>query len=626
MKPSITLLSLGLALSLAACTTAPSDAPMDGAAALAGSSIFDGGSVQGLQLAEQLAWQRLQADPTLLQGISELKVDRSQVDSLGMAHVRYQQTLGGVPVWGAQAIVHLARDGRLFRVTDDTIRGLQVDTQPAYTADEAIDLALAAHGPRADLSQAPAADLWVLRTKAGAYLAWRVQIRDIEDATVPSIPVIFIDAHTGDVISSYDNLQTYALSDADKVTYDLRHRTSYRRAVVGDSSDGDLLTTQTSVGSALGFLATQGRDSFNGSGAVVKSYGHYSTSYVNAFWDGSELNFGDGDGYYSNYLGVLDVSAHELGHGVTQYEANLTYSNESGALNEGASDILAASVEAWVDGAVTTDTWDIGEDCWIEPGTTALRYMDRPSDDGSSKDYYPARYTGTSDNGGVHSNSGIANHFFYLLSEGGQHHTAAYRSGTTVPGLGIDAAYDIWYLALSSYMSSSTNFAGARTATESACTALGYSATQCDSVSYAWYEVGVGSSPAPSTGGGDTGTPPGDTGTPPGDTGTADTGTGGGGPACAGTLYTGSLSGAGDYAIEPGGTYAHYSSITATLSGPVGTDFDLYLVKSSHGRWKTVASSTGTTSDEVVSSGSSGDYYVQVQSYSGAGTYNLCIE
>ena len=78
-------------------------------------------------------------------------------------------------------------------------------------------------------------------------------------------------------------------------------------------------------------------------------------NYVNAFWDGQRLTFGDGDGASSNYLGVLDIAAHELGHAVTDYEANLTYSYESGALNEGASDIFAAVVEAHVDGGVTTN-------------------------------------------------------------------------------------------------------------------------------------------------------------------------------------------------------------------------------------------------------------------------------
>lgn len=600
-------LLLSTALAFAACSTT------DDSETTAGqdpTSIFVGADAE--QVALDLAWQALEQDPTLLAGVAELRSLRVSVDEVGMAHVRFEQTVRGVPVWGGQGIVHLDREGKVTGVTDDMIRGLQVDTTPAWGADEAIELALAAHGPRNDLSEGPQADLWVFRDKRGAALAWRVRIQDIEDNARPSMPVFFIDAHTGAILHRYDNLQTWSLTDADKITYDLANGTRYSRAAVGDSSDAELLTTHEAIGDTLAFLSSAvGRDSYNGAGAVVKSYGHYSRNYVNAFWDGSRLVFGDGDDYNSTYLGVLDVAAHELGHGVTQYEANLTYSNESGALNEAASDMLAAAAEAWTDGAVTEDTWDIGEDCWIAPGTTALRYMDQPSADGSSRDHYSTRYTGTSDSGGVHWNSGIANHWFYLLSQGGQHHDAAYSTGNTVTGLGIDAAYEIWYTALAGYMTSSTTFSGARTATESACASLGYTATQCESVSYAWYEVGVGSDPA----GGGT------------DTGGTDTGGGGGTLACGGTLYTGTLSGAGASAIEPDGTYASFpSGLTATLTGPAGTDFDLYLFKPKGTGWRQAASSTGSTSDEVISTTSGNNYYLQVTSYSGAGEYQLCIE
>jgi hypothetical protein len=298
---------------------------------------------------------------------------------------------------------------------------------------------------------------------------------------------------------------------------------------------------------------------------------------------------------------VLDVMAHEFSHAVSGNEANFTYANESGALDEANSDIFAAGVEAYVDGAVTSDTWDIGEDCWL--AAPALRYMSHPSDDGSSKDYYPARYTGGSDNGGVHWNSGIANYFFYLLSEGGQHHTASYRTGTVVTGIGIDAALQIWYLAMTSYMTSSTDFAGAAAATQSACSALGYSSTTCDSVTQAWAEVGVGTT---SSGGG---------------SGTCSLSCSGG------TLYSGSLT-SGASAIEPGGTYFYAPAGThGTLCGPSGTDFDLYLYYSTRtSRFKSVASSTGSASSESVSYGSAGYYYYNVKSYSGSGTYQLCIQ
>ena len=615
----LSILALMAAAGLSACATEPA-VPSEITGDQATAPVFQG--VDGEALAEQATWEHVAASGRLNQ-VDGLELTELTIDPRGMAHSRMQQLHGGVPVFGGEAILHLQANGTFSSLSDNLVYGLTVDPTAAYSAAEAADFALALEGVAHDPSDDLAADLWVLDSgKAGGALVWRVQLRDTLSAT-PSMMVVFIDAHTGIERARYDDLQTYSLSDSDKRTYDMRNSTRYSRARVGDSSDGDLLTTHDAVADTLAFLSTsQGRDSYDGNGAVVNSYGHYSRSYVNAFWDGRRLTFGDGDGYYSNYLGVLDVTAHELGHALTDAEANLTYSYESGALNEAASDILAAAVEASVDGAVNADTWDVGEDCWVEPGTTALRYMASPSDDGSSYDHYSARYTGSSDNGGVHWNSGIANHWFYLLTSGGQHHNSAYRSGYTVAALGIDVAWDIWYEALTNYMTSSTDFAGARTATESACAALGYTTTECESVSYAWFEVGVGADPlggGGGTGGGGTG----------GGVGTGGGGTGGTTSACVGSevSYLGSLTGTGDQAVEPNGTYASYSSPTGSLTGPSGTNFDLYLYKWHKKRGWTVAdSSTNSGSSESVSSGSNGDHYFIVYSYAGAGAYELCID
>jgi hypothetical protein len=185
----------------------------------------------------------------------------------------------------------------------------------------------------------------------------------------------------------------------------------------------------------------------------------------------------------------LDVTVHELTHAVTSSESNLTYSNESGALNEGMSDIFAAYCESWTRSwATDADVWKIGEDIWT-PGTAgdALRYMANPTQDGSSKDYYPERYTGTSDNGGVHWNSGIANLAFKLLSTGGTHPRG--KTTTVVTGLGVQQAGAIFYKANTDLMTASTTFAQAKTYTEQAATSLGYSTA---SVTQAWQAVGVG--------------------------------------------------------------------------------------------------------------------------------------
>ncbi len=590
--------SIVLLLALAGCATTVDEGSVD--------YRFDPTDEASLTEAEALAWEAVEASDKMLVGVGAFTTLRVGVDTLGMAHVRLQQDVDGVPVFGGEAIVHLDRAGKFVGLTDDMLRDIEIDTVPLYTAEEALDLALDTYGQGHGLKHDATTTLVVLRQGDTDHLAYQVRIPDL-DRDGAAIPIYFVDAHDGAILTSFDDVKSTSLSDADKTTYTLAGSTRYSRAVVGDSSDADLAMTHDAITSTLAWYATSfGRDSYDGAGAKVLSYGHYSRNYVNAFWDGSRLSFGDGDGVNSDYLGVLDVTAHEFSHAVTDHEADLTYSNESGALNEATSDIFAAGVEAWVDGGATANTWDIGEDCWL--ADSALRFMAAPSNDGSSRDHYSARYVGSSDYGGVHWNSGIANHFFYLLSEGGQHHTAAYRSGSVVTGIGIDAAAQIWYLALTSYMTSSTTFAGAATATASACAALGYDAATCASVTDAWAEVGVGT-----TGGGGGGG-------------------GGGGETCSltctgGTLYTGTLT-SGASAIEPDGAYFYSATGAAgTLCGPSTADFDLYQYYSSRtSRFKQADSGTSPTSTESTSYASAGYHYFKVVSYSGSGDYQLCIQ
>lgn len=483
-------LSLALATAAAGCSTSSTGDDSH----ISSNTLFSKVDAESLNLAAELSLQHLSNNHAqYLDGVDQVWTKRVDVDELGMAHTRIEQTLNGVPVFGGEAIVHLSADGKAKSVTDNLIRNLAVDTKPAFDQERAIDLAaIQALGKSQKLVRDPEVELVVYRHEDTDHLAWRVSMMQVDDSRHASMPVVLVDAHSGSIIHSYDNLQTASLSDSDKQTYNMRNGTSYGSAIIGDSSDAVALEAHTNAGHALAYyLDVHGRDSYTGNGTVVRSYVHYSNNYVNAYWDGSRLTYGDGDGVTSAPLTVLDVVAHELSHAVTTYTANLTYSNQSGALNEATSDIMAAAVEHYVEGGVTSGTYLVGEDCWL--AAEALRFMFDPTRDGRSRDHYSTRYTGFDDNGGVHMNSGIANLFFYLLSEGGEHPKAQHRVAP-VTGIGLDKAANIWYRALSVYMTSSTNFAGARTATLNATADLfGASSAEHCQVQNAWAEVGVGS-------------------------------------------------------------------------------------------------------------------------------------
>lgn len=602
----LALVGAGLS-ALAGCTTqtwAGPDTALSGVEAAPGAPMAP-------HEAEAQADALLAENPKLLAGIDELERIGTELDAADMGHVRYRQLHAGVPVFGGEAIVHLTPRGALFGVSDTLVRDLRVDATPAVDAEAAATMARASQDTGLALEEAPDTELVVLRQGGADRLAWRVTLRLVDDAGLAAMPVVFVDAHRGGVAWSYDDLQDVALQDREKVTFDNRGSTSTAAAVVGDSSDAELRTTHEAVGATLDFLAdTQARDSWDGRGAVVASFGHYGRGYANAYWDGRRLVFGDGDGGSSGYMGVLDITAHELGHALTDAEAALIYEGESGALNEAASDMLAAAVEAHVDGRTGQDTWDIGEDTWRDG--RALRYMQAPSDDGSSRSHYGARFTGFADNGGVHINSGIANHWFYLLSEGGRHHDSRFRSGVVVSGIGVQAAYDIWYTALSSYMTRRTGFTGAREATEAACEASGYPVATCDAVSAAWFEVGVGGAPAQRSD-------------------QAGGSSSGGGPSSGGVCPAGWGVVEGEVAAGRDARFPYSAGAGGQrflLVGPADADLDLYVYRQDGGgRYETLGSSTSASSQERIElSSPGGEHLVQVRSYAGAGAFTLCYD
>jgi thermolysin len=225
--------------------------------------------------------------------------------------------------------------------------------------------------------------------------------------------------------------------------------------------------------------------------------------FSNAFWDGYEMVFGEGfpsnvtlgGSRFTYFSASIDVVAHELTHGVTQYTSNLTYRNESGALNEAFSDIMGTSVEFFkqprasdvVNGSGTLKAdYLLAEDVASIP----FRSMANPAAFGDP-DHYSQRYTGTSDNGGVHINSGIANQAFYLAIEGGTNRT----SGRAVTGVGAanrDQVEKVFYRAFAFKLTSNATFSMARSATIQAARELyGRGSAAETAIIQAWDAVGV---------------------------------------------------------------------------------------------------------------------------------------
>lgn len=531
---------------------------------------------------------------------SSLEPVRSRSDELGQAHVRFQQYLNDLPVVGATLTVHAdGLSGRVHAVTGRFVAGEDLASEPVIEGEAAVAATLATLASDAVSVDAP--DLVYVVTDDGARLTWSAEVQ-YTGVDGPERDLVFVDAISGELVTRHPQhhraLNRYVYNSGGKQA--LPGQLLIKEG--GSSGDPTAADAYKFAGVTYDFYKEKfGRDSFNASGAALHSSVHFGYKYVNAYWDGSQMVYGDGDGVYASaFARDQDVVVHELTHAVTQYEANLVYQGQSGALNEAFSDIMAAAADAHAAGGVRAATWDLAEGIWT-PGEAgdAMRYMNDPTRDGQSSDYYPERFTGSEDNGGVHLNSGIANLAFYLTVAGGKHPRG--KTSTVVPALGMDRGAAIYYRALTHYLASTASFEDARNATAQAATEL-YGADAAAAVHAAWTAVGVPGAPDE----------------------------GGGGGACVGTPYQGKLAAKGATQVQPNGNY--YKTAAAAehrgcLVGADGTDFDLVLVQWSGSGWVQVAKSDGPTSAESVAySGAAGYYAWRVVSASGSGAYTLSVQ
>ncbi|WP_228916962.1 M4 family metallopeptidase [Streptomyces sp. DH20] len=492
------------------------------------------------------------ADALGITAAQETKVRDVVVDADGSRHVRYDRTYRGLPVLGGDFVLHLAPDGSYRDVTRATRAAIDLPTvSPRVAAPRAAglaaDLLRAAH-PGETLNRLTARPELVVDALHGApRLAWRTDAAAQDSAGNPVARTVLTDAHTGARIDAWDRLESatgdgrslyggtvplettrtasgYELKDptrGDTYTGDAGNRTDLCVLVVcvvrapapvvtdadnhwgtGTAADRATAAVDAQYGTDVTwdyYEDTHGRRGIAGDGKGSYNRVHYGNAYNNAFWDDRCfcMTYGDGDGTLMGPLVSLDVAGHEMTHGVTSKTAGLTYSGESGGLNEATSDIFGTLVEFHAANAQDPGDWLIGEKVVRDGfGKDALRFMDRPSKDGKSADCWDASVKDLD----VHYSSGVANHFAYLLAEGsgaktlgGVAHNSPTCDGSTVTGIGRAKLGKIWYRALTVHMTSSTDYAGARTATLKAAADLyGEGGTEHKAVAAAWSAVGVG--------------------------------------------------------------------------------------------------------------------------------------
>jgi vibriolysin len=427
---------------------------------------------------------------------ASLVLKTARTDKHGVQHFRFSQVKNGREVIGAELALH-ARDGIIVAANGSVRDDAKAPVDPTISAADAIREARDSTAA-ADVSVNEQTELAYFRSGDKLHLVYPVDVTGtLEDGT-PVFDTVLVDAIDGSIVRRLPHIH----SAKDRSVHNTNHTLSLPGPLAraeGGPLDADAVvnTNYDLLGSTYDCYANLfGRDSFDAAGATLISTVHYDYNYVNAFWDGVQMVYGDGDGYYADNLALsMDVTAHELTHAVTQYESGLYYAAESGGLNEAMSDIFGNVCEWYRNGqVVSADTWLVGQDIWTPgiPGD-ALRYMNNPSLDGASLDYYPDYNAGVD----VHYSSGIANLAFYLLSEGGSHPQG--KTSTVVNGIGLLNAAWIFYYANAELLTPTSTFADAKAATALAAELMGFPPELIASVDDAWDAVGVGEPLPPPT-------------------------------------------------------------------------------------------------------------------------------
>jgi Zn-dependent metalloprotease len=477
---------------------------------------------------------------------------REEKDKLGFTHSRYRQMYAGFNVEDGEYILH-ERNGRVETMNGMWFDQITVNTAPSLTEAAALSKALEFVGATTYKWEVPGENEWlqiitnnanatyypkgelVVVCENGDYKKKNYRFAykfDVYASEPMSRQWIFVDAHSGAIVNTKNRIHTidtpgtgltmysgtqnitvdsfngqYRLRESGRgqgvQTFDLNNGTNTANAVDFISATTAFTTTTNddhcandahwgAEGTYDFYMTEMGRNGIDNNGMLMVSYVHYGNNYNNAFWNGTEMTYGDGSGQPGGFnpLTAIDVCAHEFTHGVTEFSANLVYQDEPGALNESFSDIFGAAIE-WYKKPAQGD-WLMGEEITVN-ANSALRSMSNPNQFGDPDCYTGTNwYVGTNDNGGVHTNSGVQNYWYYLLSVGGSG-TNDLNDAFSVTGIGYMPAADIAFRNLTVYLTSSSQYADARTyAIQSAQDLFGACTPEVEATTNAWYACGVG--------------------------------------------------------------------------------------------------------------------------------------
>lgn len=488
-------------------------------------------------------FKNFQREYSFSEGV-QMKEFRVSKDLSGTHH-RYDQYYKGIKVLGAQYILH-EKGGQIWYANGHLVPDLDMDVQPAISKTDALQYALRDVNAKTYMWEDASNEAMIKKEqndKSASFMPTGelMLTSGNKDLLSNNIKLVYrfdiyaqepvgrywvdVDAKTGEIVnkinrihhgdvpgsgtSMYNGLVNITVDEVDPTTfrlnenttrdasirtYNMLNQTNYGAAVEFTSSSANGPWDAVGVNGHFGAEATYdyyfnefGRNSLDDAGFALLSYVHRGNNYNNAFWDGSRMTYGDGDGSTFTPLVALDVCGHELTHGVTEFTSGLIYSNESGGLNESFSDIFGNLVEFYIMGepGVGTGSWRIGEQ--ITPGNLGIRNMANPNEFQN-----PDTYLGTYwFNNEVHNTSGVQNFWFYLLVKGGTG-TNDVGYSYNVTGIGVDDAAAIAYCNNTSYLVPSSNYHDAREgAISCAVTLFGAGSQQALSTAAAWDAVGV---------------------------------------------------------------------------------------------------------------------------------------